>query len=197
MIRSLLPALATLAFLVSGAQADFLIDNFSNLDTPNDMAASAANPNGGFVTVEAFSSGGTLAIQPANDLYTFGATTGESFTLLYDWAGLYENVPGASIGGKIERIEDIPLGILFGSLNDWVMTIDRGAAGSNSYTASSNIYGESLIGADQLAFTFEYTGAGASVILFGGADLIATPEPTSLMMLGSVAVVGLVRRRRR
>ena len=196
MIRSLLPAVAFLAFLVSGAQADFLIDNFTSLDTPNDAAASAANPNAGVITVEAFSTGGILQAQSANDLYAFSAVNGDNFTILYDWAGLYEDLPGASIGGKVERIESIPVSTLFGSLGDWQMTISRGAAGTDTYTASNNIYGESLIGADALSFTFEYSGAGSSVMLFGGAGLIATPEPTSFMMLGSVAVLGLVRRRR-
>ena len=53
---------------------------------------------------------------------------------------------------------------------------------------------------EKLSFTFSKATTGAAVLGFSQFALIATPEPTSIVSLGAVAVVGLVgstRRRKR
>ena len=223
MIRTICFCLVGMLMFCGTSQADYLIDNFSMLDDPNTGGGTAAGGfHGGAVTAEVTSSTGIGTTASAGTgVYSFDASNGDMLSILYDWSGIYDALPGhlagadlafdLKLGGYSNPLSPNPLGpsiipvdVLTGSLSDWTMLIDAPGASSETYTATQQIasttgqYGvQSLAGATSLEFKFTYTGSGMSLIQFGGQDLIAVPEPTALLMFGSVVAIGFSRRRRR
>ena len=151
------------------------------------------NPNSAVISVEASSSGGTLGTNPALQIYSFQATAGDSFNLLYEWAGFFQDLPDSNTF----IIDTIPLAAIVGNLADWTLSLDTDAD-SFVGTASSDLNPNlQLLDAEFLDLTFTYNGTGTGIIGFGGADLVANPEPTSFLMLGSVGLLMLNRRRKK
>ena len=221
MIRAICFTLVGMLVFCGTSQADYLIDNFSVVDDPNAGGGTAVGgSHGGAITVEVTSSTGVgVSAQGGTGTYAFSASNGDILSILYDWSGIYDDLPGhlpgsdivfdLKFGGYSNPNSPNPLGpsivpvdTLTGSLSDWTMLIDAPGASSETYTATQQIgnpgqYGvQELSGATSLEFKFTYTGAGTSLILFGGQDLVAVPEPTALLMFGSVVALGFSRRRR-
>jgi hypothetical protein len=191
----------------------YIIDNFSNLDTPNAGGGTpAAGDHGGAVTAEVTSSTGVgVTASGGTGVYSFNAATGQILTIAYDWSGVYEDLPGHTDIGQEQAIGGffgdgvssiIPVDVLTGSLSDWDLLIDAPGASSVVYDPAVQhvVPAQLLIGATSLEFRFTYGGANTSLLQFGGQDLLAAngnlPEPTSLVIFG-IAVCGVIARRRR
>ena len=214
MIRTICLAFLGMLVFCGTSHADYLIDNFSMLDTPNSGGGtSAAGDHGGAVTAEVTSSTGVgVTASGGTGVYSFNASPGDMLSIFYDWAGVYEDLPGhvfirreARLGGISfpgDPPSIIPVDVLTGSLSDWSMLIDAPGGDTAVYNATENnlvdpLPAHSLIGSTSLEFKFTYMGVGTSFIQFGGQDLTAVPEPTTLLMFGSVVALGFSRRRRR
>jgi hypothetical protein len=187
MIRSLFLSLAVVFALCCSANADFIIDDFNGVD------ADPVNMNGPFdmgsgIFVDVTSSGGTAFSLDGFGYGVTGATGGDSFSVAYTWA--------SNFGGNISSVlgnEIVSIPTAFSVLG-WNTTVDTGA-GAVAYNSGDVI---AMDAATQLTFSFTSLGGPLGATgSFGGAALVATPEPTALMMLGSVAGFGLIRRRRR
>ena len=123
---------------------------------------------------------------------------GDSFTVKYDWAGIFNDLQSTS-GNEL-----IASPISF--FGDWTMTIDTGVGTPATYGPSLPTFLPSAIALDnatELTYTFTYDGGSpfpfGGLGSFGGPSnpLFATPEPTSLIMFGTAGLVLLSRRRRR
>ena len=191
--RSVALALAALVFSTP-VQAEFFIDNFQVLDVANDASPTSLSSG---ISVEV--SGPGVALDPSNDRYVFNAANiGDTFTVRYDWAGVFDDLQSIS-GLELDRLA---IGAFFG---DWSLTIDTGISTHSFGPALPTILTSpiALDNATELTFEFEYTGGSpiptGGVGTWGGLSnpLFATPEPTGLLLLGSVGVVGLLQRRRR
>jgi hypothetical protein len=186
-----LAVLCTMLFCCS-AQAEFYIDNFTTLDAVGG-GSTPIGSNG--ISVEISNSGGTTTVDNSLQQYQFLATTaGDSFTVSYDWTGLFDSLQ--SVSGN--ELSTIPVG-LFGT---WTMEVDTGASSTTIPATAALGSPIALDNATQLDFTFTYVSGsvfGFSGVTFGGASqpLFATPEPTAFFMLGTAGVILLSRRRRR
>ncbi len=197
-IRKICLALFTAVLLCGTSQADFIIDAFNVLDAPNAGGATAIGSNG--ITVEATSTAGGMSANDLNERYDLVASSpGDVFTVRYDWAGIFNDLQ--SVSGN--QLEFLPLGSFVGN---WSLDIFDGTSTVGTLTPFNPVLGAPipLDNATELSFTFTYTGGsplpgGVGVGAWGGLglNLVATPEPTSLLMLGSVAGLCLARRRRR
>lgn len=199
MIRTLcLSLIAALAFCAQ-TNADFLIDDFVTLDVANDAATQLVySAGGGDIFVEVSSTGGTVITNGSG--YTATAfTTGDTFTVSYTWSTpTFDDLQGTS-GLELASIPQ-------GFAPDWNLDISLDGV-TNAYSGSAiGAPGGSIALDTATELTFSYTWTAATTPVFGAsgffgsvgsAPLFATPEPTTFAMLGSVAVLGLVRRRRR
>ncbi|MEL7500611.1 MAG: PEP-CTERM sorting domain-containing protein [Planctomycetota bacterium] len=196
-IRIACAALAIAFVTCSSANAEFYIDNFSILDTVNDASPTSIGSNG--ITVEVTGPG--VSLDPVNTRYVFNAANiGDTFRVRYDWTGVFNDLQ--SVSGN--QLESIAIGAFFGN---WTMSIDTGVGGPSFYGPALPTILPSAIGLDdatELTFEFTYDGGspipgGVGVGTWGGLNnpLFATPEPTGLVMLGGVGLVGLMRRRRK
>lgn len=180
------------ALFCGSAQAEFFIDNFTALDSVGGGSTSIGS-NG--ISVEVSNSGGVAVADSSLSQYQFTTTTaGDSFTVSYDWAGVFDSLQ--SVSGN--QLETVPVG-LFGS---WTMEVDTGV--SSVVIPATAALGSpiALDNATKLDFTFTYVSGsvfGISGVTFGGASqpLFATPEPTAFVMLGSAGVIFMSRRRRK
>jgi len=179
--------------------ADFFIDNFSQLD---DVSAGSTSIGSNGITVEVTDTTGTATattIDDVNNRYVFqAANIGDSFTISYDWAGIFDDLLSTSAN----ELTASPVSF-FGN---WTMTIDTGVGAPASFGPSIPTFLPSAIALDnatELTYTFTYDGGSpfpfGGVGSFGGPanPLFATPEPTSLIMFGTAGLVLLSRRRRR
>ncbi|MEM9480439.1 MAG: hypothetical protein AAGA58_12370 [Verrucomicrobiota bacterium] len=175
----------------STANAQFLIDNFQTLDTPNDFASTSI---GGGITVEvADNSGGTT---PAGNAYSFlGANIGDTFVIRYDWSATLSII----FGDTDLSLETLPLISITGG--NWAMTLDNGT-GSPVLVPSAATGLPAPIAMDNstfFQFTFSFLGGATNPTLsVGGPGQTFTiiPEPTTAL-LGLVALPLALRRRRR
>ncbi|MEL7500731.1 MAG: PEP-CTERM sorting domain-containing protein [Planctomycetota bacterium] len=200
MLRTTLLALAAALMMCGTSNAEFFIDNFQTLDNPNDLAATSIGSNG--ITVEVDDNNGGSFANDVQLRYEFtAANVGDTFVVRYDWAGIFNDLQ--SVSGN--QLESVAIGAFLG---DWSMTIDNGTGGPAIFPgpALPTILPSPIAmdNATFLEFTFTYNGGsplpgGIGVGTWGGLGnpLFATPEPTGLLMLGCVGLVGLARRRRR
>lgn len=194
-------ALLFTALLSSNAQADFAIDNFLILDDVNGGPTSIRPIGSNPITVSVSDNTGTTTATVSDDLsngYFFTANNvGDSFVISYDWAGVFDDLQ--SISGN--QLSGVPASF-FG---DWTLTIDTGVGTPVAFgpTVPSILSTPiELDSATELTFNFTYNGGsplGFGVGTFGGLSgpLIATPEPTAFMMLGTAGLIVLFPRRRR
>lgn len=199
MIRTTFLAVITALLFCGTSNAEFFIDNFQVLDNPNDFTASSIGSNG--ITVEVADNNGGTVVDKPQDRYVFNAPTiGDTFVVRYDWAGVFDDLQ--SISGL--QLESIAIGAFLG---DWSMAIDNGTGAPELFPgpALPTILPSPIAmdNATYLQFTFTYLGGSplpsGGVGTWGGLNnpLFATPEPTGLLMLGSVGLVAFSRRRRR
>jgi hypothetical protein len=192
-------AIVCIAAFCGTANADFFIDNFTQLDDAA-PGSTAIGSNG--ITVEVTDTTGTgtaTTFDDVNNRYVFQtANIGDSFTVSYDWAGIFDDLLSTSAN----ELTESPVSF-FG---DWTMTIDTGVGAPASYGPSIPTILPSAIALDnatELTYTFTYDGGSpfpfGGIGSFGGPanPLFATPEPTSLIMFGTAGLVLLSRRRRR
>lgn len=191
-------ALLLSTLLCSTAQADFFIDNFTVLD---DVGGGATSIGSNGITVEVTDNTGTTTattLDDFNNRYVFTANNiGDSFTVSYDWAGVFDDLQ--SVTGN--QLTESPLSF-FG---DWTMTIDTGLGAPATFGPTiPTILGTpiDLDNATELTYTFTYNGGSPlpfGIGTLGGPSnpLFATPEPTAFMMLGTAGLIVLSRRRRK
>lgn len=187
-------ALLCTVLFCSSANADFFIDNFTKLDAVGGGATSIGS-NG--ITVSVTNTSGTTIVDDAGNQYIFQANSGDSFTVSYDWAGIFNDLQ--SVSGN--QLVSSPVSF-FG---DWTMEIDTGVGSPTNFGPSIPTILPAAIDLDnatELTYTFTYNGGsplGFGVGAFGGTanPLFATPEPTAFFMLGSAGVILVSRRRRK
>jgi hypothetical protein len=193
MIRKLaLSLLAVLAFSCQ-ANAEFIIDNFFTVDVENDAVATLVHAaGGGNIFVEASTTGGTTVSSAPGAGYSFTGAS-NTFTLSYTW-----DVPTFD---DLQSISGLELPIVPQSAVGWNLDISTDGVTTDYSGPAISAPGTppiQLDAATELTFAYTFSGAGLAGQFGGfGSVLIATPEPTALMMLGSVAGLGLIRRRRR
>lgn len=201
MIRSLVYSIVLSLTSAACCQADFVVDDFSVLAASGGPTIGLSSSLSLTVTESATGTGITLfGTDDPNQLYVMGALTGSatdtaSFNFLYTWGGgNWQDLAGVEFNSL--RLDSLPLSSP--NLSDWQVTADLGAAGTITQSAD-NFSSISLNNATQLSLTFDYApaaGSGFSVLTFGGNNpLIATPEPTSFLLMGSLSGLALIRRR--
>ena len=199
MLKKFAFSLLALVLFCGVSNADFIIDDFGIGDNPDDALANVTSPNPG-ISIEVTSTDGTASYTGGINVYSYAADPGESLTIRYDWAGVYEDIPGTKgldDGANSRSLASVPFGDPFGPVSDWTLSIFNGTSTTNIASIPSFFPPYVLTGATELELTFTYVGAGVGFGQFGGSSLIATPEPTSMIMFGSVAAFGLARRRRK
>ena len=202
MIRTTCFALAMILLGCGHARAEFLIDSFNNLDTDptagNSVLAHAASSQNSadiFVDVTADLGGSGLFVA-SNGLY--GLQNGNKLQLDYTWdTGIAPTFGDLqTISGL--QIESFSLGLASVG-GTWNLRISDGT--TTFYDGLLNSFGQSsqIDSATNLSFEFDLVAPsvfGTSEIVIGN-KLYATPEPTAFVMLSSVGLLGLIRRRRR
>ena len=173
MIRRFLLGLVAACLLCGTASAEYVLDDFSNVSI-------AAGQTSGVNVLRTF--GGTASVAANADSNGFLVTGSDldTFTVTYDWSteGNYTGLSGDDQGFLVHA--DIP----FTNLTPGWELQNPGA--DTTFTSASSV---------TLSYVSSANGAFAS---YGGAGaaLTAVPEPTSLLMMGSVMAFGLVRRRK-
>lgn len=193
-LKSFIALFCTVLFC-STANAEFYIDNFTTLDAVGGGATSIGS-NG--ITVSVTDTAGTTIADDVGNQYIFQANNiGDSFTVSYDWAGVFNSLQ--SVSGN--QLSSSPVSF-FGN---WTMAIDTGVGSPTTFSPSIPTIlpvAIDLDNATELTYTFTYNGGsplGFGVGAFGGTanPLFATPEPTAFFMLGSAGVILVSRRRRK
>ena len=194
-------------FASSTSHADFVIDNFSV----------AGNSSGVVISP----SGATLTITPdvafASETYTFESTPMppqppeplSSVSFVYNFSG----TAGGTIAGNLATGETLNGNVVVpfnpGTLTDWNLAVITDNNQIFSSAASGSIDLAADTGAFGSASTIEFLFTTGSSVLglpsnatFGGGDLIAltdftgVPEPSAILLFGSVLAGMAVRRRR-
>ncbi|MEM7783308.1 MAG: PEP-CTERM sorting domain-containing protein [Planctomycetota bacterium] len=197
MIRTLSLACVAALMFCGNASGIFIIDNFFRVDTvANDGITRLATPHGGGnIFAEATTTGATIfGATDQQGYFVQAVNPGDTFTLTYTWdVPTFDDLQSVS-GNQIAAIPQAFAGA-------WTLVIDGGAAGVlfNGTALGAPGVPIDIDTTDQLAFTFTWGGFGPGIGQFGGpgSPLIATPEPTAALMLGSVIGLGIARRRRR
>lgn len=194
MIRTLSLAVLTAMMLCSQASADFIIDDFQQLDLSNDGNATLVHAaGGGNIFLEVTSTGAADAVDGGGGTYVVsGGAANDTVTFLYTWDTATFNDLQSVSGNQLPAVP-------FGYVGSWSLDVDTGVGTTNFAVAPLGLFGTpiELDDATQLELTFTFNG-GLNFAQYGGLanPLIATPEPTAALMLGSALCFGMVRRRR-
>ena len=196
MIRTFCFALLGLVMFCGTSNADFIVDDFVNIATSGGGEVISNSSTDSNITVEITDQSAGGVLQSNADNYGFLATAaGQFFTLTYDFGGVeFQDLPNV-FNNTFIRALGFPVATSIGDVSDW--TFEASTDGGTSFdTLGVELAGETDV---QLRFTFDGNGIGVSSLTFGGAatPLVAVPEPTGVLMLGSIVALGYVRRRRR
>ena len=182
----------------SSAHAEFLIDAFNAPVTAGSGPSVVQTQNG--ISLEVTTNAPAAFNIDSNNTYQLGfisgggalaAGNGDFVTFTYTWGGgTFDSLQ--SISGL--QLESLPSNVI----GDWDLDIDLGSGSFNGLDPSVALTPIALDNATQLSLTYTVTGP-AGFLDFGGIGntLFATPEPTSLLMLGGLGAFALARRRKR
>lgn len=203
MKRIVLLALAAFLCLSGQSQAEFLIDSFKFVDNiANDGNGVLVHAAGGGNIYAEVETTGTMSLMatPGSGYTLTTPSAGDTFRITYTWTpnGTY---PGGATFDALQSISGLQLAPIPQAFIGWDINIGLGAAGLGYAGPALGAPGATTINLDdatELEFTYTYN-SGLSFGQFGGpgSPLFATPEPTGMVMMGSIAVVGLLRRRRK
>ena len=207
MIRKLGFFLLGFALLCGTANANVIVDNFNNGATVN-IKSEDIDRGGGFTSDLLFVSipGGLDVNFQSEGYIANNFANGDQMVFTYSDFGGTGSTLGA-VSGMILTGLNIP--IAPNPTSDWNLTIGGMGFASTmtnpiNGTGNLNFAVPGLSNATTLTLTFTYVGMGSdNGLTFGGSqtDFVAIgtaiPEPTTLMMFGTVVGIGLVNRRRR
>ena len=197
MIRTLTLAVAAAFMFCGQANAIFIIDSFGKVDTIADDAVGRQiqTTATGTIFAEVTTTGfGIFGAADKAGYFYQAVAPGDTFTLTYTWdVPTFDDLQSVS-GNEIAAIPAAFAG-------SWDLVIDGGAAGIlyNGTALGAPGVPIEIDNATELSFSYTWNAIGAGIGQFGGpgSPLIATPEPTAALMLGSVLGLGIARRRRR
>ena len=193
-------------FASSTSHADFVIDNFT---VGGDSSGVVIAPSGATLTI-------TPDVTFASGTYTFESTTMppeplQSVSFIYD----FSTTPGGTIAGNLATGETltgnvtVPFnpGVLTTNWDLEVITNNNGQIFSSAASSSIDLAANTAAFGSASTIEFLFTtgdqllGVGSNAT-FGGGDLIAltdftgVPEPSAILLFGSVLAGMAVRRRR-
>lgn len=218
MIRKLCFVLIGLLTFCSSSHANLIVDNFA-FGAQIGVASNNVDRGGSFLSDLRLnqSIGGVNPVyNAATDSYSSaGVAVGESFSVTYDDFGGADAVNGlgqtlgtaSGMGPFVSLI--VPVSVSMAELGDWNLLVG-GTVGGIYYDMPIVVSGNQTIISvaglenDQtltLRFTYNGTNATGTSLVYGGSgntlNAPVVPEPTTLMMFGTVVGLGLAHRRRR
>lgn len=206
------------------ASAEFVVDSFTFAAGDEGVAVAASTSGDGTANQDTFGNDysgvtrtvtyipdpgaiiGGFGVNPAFN--TIGLAVDDMVTVSYDFSGVADTT---SLGYYAQnfRFEGVNISSDHAVDVSVVATSNTAVVGTTptqTFANGDTIYFDlttlSEVGVlnDLAEFTIKFTANSNSVLLLNNASLIATPEPTSLISLGSLACLGFVstlRRRRK